>query len=135
MGPTEIFGYAMVLIDLFDKQSRAEAVLLSVKNLLLNLKRRAPIRTLFGFYGFFGGAFLIVKRMYPQALSSTDPAQDATPLIIMAILALPLLAVMLFALIHMAHGALAVLNRHPKGILGSVGLILTVAPDLVRLVY
>jgi hypothetical protein len=126
----------MVLIDLFDKQSRAESALLSIKKIFLELRNRVTIRTLFGLYLFFGGAFAIVRKMYPHALSSTDATTNAIlPLIMMAILAIPLLAVMLFAWIHIAHAALVVLNRHPKGILGSAGLILTVAPDLASLIF
>ncbi|RDE08117.1 hypothetical protein [Pelagibacterium lacus] len=133
MGPLEVVGYLLAVIDLFDKADTAERMLRSFTRWSREKLRWVPLRISLAV------AFLasFIGRLSVRSFDLTsDSAWESPwgPALGVSTMVILLIALGAFAIV-LAHIFAAVLHffqKHPKGIMGSIGLLLTILPSLLR---
>ena len=125
----EVVGYSLALVDLFDQTSRVEAWLIKLRELLQTIARRFPLKSILFLYMFFG---ILFKNYIEIAVGDLGALHGASALtiVILVLLSLPLYFILLLVLAHVLAWIFAIFARHPKGILGAVGLVLTAFPGI-----
>jgi len=128
----EALGYLLASIDLFDKTDAVEARLRRAADWMGRVARRFPWKRMLGLYLLGGGAF----RLYlnsdtaAKAALSSDGPTDPLRLMVLLVLAAPVYFVAVLLLFRLLHYVLGFFSRHPKGILGALGLVLTAVPGI-----
>ncbi|WP_312532006.1 hypothetical protein [Paracoccus sp. (in: a-proteobacteria)] len=136
MGAIEIIGYLLASIDLFDKTEAAEVLLRRILIWMRRVSARIPLRFLLSLYLLSAGAFGLYKKLDTTAVAMLSPASGVEPsllrLMVMFVLMSPAIFVMLMLVIRLMQATLAIFSRHPKGIMGSIGLVVTAIPSLIE---
>lgn len=128
----EILGYLLASIDLFDKTNAVELRLRRTADWMGRVARRFPWKLMLGLYLLAGGGFRLYMKWVPNALEADGPS-TLLHVVILLVLASPAYFVAVMLMFRLLHYLLGFFSRHPKGILGALGLVLTAVPRIWKL--
>lgn len=128
----EILGYILASIDLFDRTNAVEAWLRRAADWMGAVARRFPWKLMLGLYFLGGSAFRLYLEHGPAGEDALRGDGSANPLhlVVLLVLASPAYFVLVMLLFRLFHHVLGFFSRHPKGILGALGLVMTAVPGI-----